>query len=95
MKRYYSHYTFIYPDISLKNHIVELNDNDEITTYFPFGTEIEKTEFYSGLLIFLPDTVSATDSLINNIKSEVRNRFAESDIPDDQQEINIIRYHKK
>ncbi|MDH6309643.1 hypothetical protein M2451_002173 [Dysgonomonas sp. PFB1-18] len=93
MKRYYSHYTFIYPDICLKNHIVELNDDDKITTYFPFEAEIEKTEFYSGLLIFLPDTVSATDSLMNSIKSEVRHRFTELDIPDDQQEINILQYH--
>lgn len=57
MKRYYSHYTFIYPDIFIKNHIVELNGEYQITHIFPFDKEIERTEFYSGLLIFLPDNI--------------------------------------
>jgi hypothetical protein len=57
MRRYYSHYTFIYPNICLKNHIVELDDEGRIAGYFPFVKEIEKTEFHAGLLIFLPDNV--------------------------------------
>ncbi|NDV78529.1 hypothetical protein [Dysgonomonas sp. 511] len=54
MKRYFSHYTFIYPDIFLKNYIVEVNDSSVITNVFPFEKEIEKTEFYPGILVFLP-----------------------------------------
>lgn len=54
MKRYYSHYTFIYPDIYLKNHIVEMDSDGHIVNCFPFEKEIERTEFYSGLLIFIP-----------------------------------------
>lgn len=52
MRRYYSHYTFIYPSTYLKNHIVEMDSANHITSVFPFTEEIEKTEFYSGLLIF-------------------------------------------
>lgn len=33
MKRYYSHYTFIYPDIYLKNHVVEMDDNERIIRF--------------------------------------------------------------
>ncbi len=54
MKRYFSHYTYIYPDIFLKNHVVEADETDRIIRVFPFEKEIEKTEFYSGLLAFLP-----------------------------------------
>lgn len=69
MRRYYSHYTYIYPDICLKNHIVEVDDEAEkIIRYFPFEKEIENTEFYSGLLIFLPLDVS-----INNHLDSIKN----------------------
>lgn len=54
MKRYYSHYTFIYPNIYLKNYIIEVNDKGQITNAFSFRSEVEKTEFYSGLLLFYP-----------------------------------------
>ncbi|WP_029906218.1 hypothetical protein [Prevotella sp. 10(H)] len=72
MKRYYSHYTFIYPDISLKNHIVEIDDEDRITGFFPFTKEIEKTEFYSGLLIFLPKEMT---SIQNDLLKKIKDSF--------------------
>lgn len=54
MKRYYSHYAFIYPDIYLKNYIVEMGDDNRIVRAFPFEKEVERTEFYSGLLLYIP-----------------------------------------
>lgn len=55
IKRYYSHYTFIYPDIYLKNVIIELDIENKIFDIFSFEKEIEKTEFYSGWLYFVSD----------------------------------------
>ncbi|MDU1889402.1 MAG: hypothetical protein E6767_01825 [Dysgonomonas sp.] len=54
MRRYFSHYTLIYPSIYLKNHVVEVDADFHIIRIFPFSEEIEKTEFYSGLLVFVP-----------------------------------------
>jgi len=71
MKRYYSHYTFIYPDIFLRNHIVEIDTNNKIGGYFPFEAEIEKTAFYSGLLLFLPAGISLTPQLKIQIEKHI------------------------
>lgn len=60
MKRYYSHYTFIYPDVRLKNYVIELLGN-RIVKIFPFEKEIANTEFYSGTLFFLPIDISYAD----------------------------------
>lgn len=68
MKRYYSHYTFIYPEVYIKNHIVEMDNNGRIVRVFPYDKEVEKTEFYSGLLMFLPHSVPFTKELQENIK---------------------------
>lgn len=68
MKRYYSHYTFIYPNIYIKNYIVEMDDNRRIIRVFPYSREVEKTEFYSGLLAFLPDNIPFTEELLADIK---------------------------
>ncbi len=69
MKRYYSHYTFIYPNIYLKNYIVEVNDKGQITNAFPFSREVEKTKFYSGLLLFHPDGIEF--NLQDRLKSDL------------------------
>lgn len=69
MKRYYSHYTFIYPNIYLKNYIVEVNDKGQITNAFSFRSEVEKTEFYSGLLLFYP--VGVEVNLQDRLKSDL------------------------
>ncbi|MBB4035902.1 hypothetical protein GGR21_001797 [Dysgonomonas hofstadii] len=75
MKRFYSHYSFIYPDIYLKNQVVEIDDNRRIINIFPYEKEIEKTQFYSGLLVFLPDGVEPTGSFFkvenNNFSSTI------------------------
>lgn len=71
MKRYYSHYTFIYPDVYLKNYIVELDENRKIVHYFPFEKEIEKTEFYSGLLIFVPQDIGEKGLQETNIVTDL------------------------
>lgn len=70
-RRYYSHYTFIYPDILLKNHIVEINENDVIVNVFPFEKELERTEFYSGLLAFIPLEIKINkNELLDEIKEK-------------------------
>ena len=75
MRRYYSHYTYIYPDIYLSNHIVELDTKGCVSCYFPFEKEVEKTEFYSGVVLFLPMFVLADRSLVDKIKAEVKDRY--------------------
>ena len=62
-RRYYSHYTYIHPDIYLKNYVIGLDYTNHIIEYFPFEKEVESTEFYSGMLIFLPQNISITDIL--------------------------------
>lgn len=72
MKRYFSHYTFIYPNIYLRNHIVEVSGDMKLISFFPFDREIERTEFYSGLLIFIPEnSFDKTDYIISEVKSAV------------------------
>jgi len=68
MKRYYSHYTYIHPDIFLKNSIVETDDECRITRIFPFDREIERTEFYSGLLLFLQEGIDLSEDMYGRIK---------------------------
>lgn len=63
-RRFFSHYTFIYPDLFLKNVVVELNNEGRISLVFPFEREIENTEFYSGKLIFLPVGIDMNDLAI-------------------------------
>lgn len=70
MKRYYSHFTFIYPDIYLKNHIVEMDSNGRIVRCFPFEKEIERTEFYSGLLAFIPKDMELSEISIDFVKRD-------------------------
>lgn len=74
MKRYYSHYTFIYPDIYLKNHIVEMDSDGHIVNCFPFEKEIERTEFYSGVLAFIPQDFSSD---VNMYLINIRSKFDE------------------
>lgn len=67
--RYYSHYTYIEPGILLKDYIVELDDSGYIMKAFPFDREIEKTEFYSGLLVFLHHPENIGQGVIDEIKT--------------------------
>lgn len=60
MKRYYAHYTFIYPDIFLTNHILEIAQDDTLLKYYPFEREVAQTEFHSGLQVFIPHTIIAS-----------------------------------
>lgn len=73
IRRYYSHYTFIYPDTYLKNHIVELDEKDRVISFYPFEKEIENTEFYSGVIVFLPQHFSDKE-LIKEIKEAIKYR---------------------
>lgn len=67
--RYFSHYIYIEPDILLKNYVVEMNDEHHITNVFPFEREIEKTEFYSGILMFIEDKLPLSVVSLEEIKN--------------------------
>lgn len=70
MKRYFSHYTIIYPTHFLKNHITELDDDKHLIRYYPYESEIRNTEFYSGLLIFTPEELALDFSLMQDYWSK-------------------------
>lgn len=77
MKRYYSHYIFIYPDIYLKNHVIELDTNNRIVDLFPFEKEIENTSFYSGLLYIIPVKYTLGKDLLLSIRHTIEKGFIE------------------
>jgi len=89
MRRFYSHYTFIYPDTYLKNYVVELDDTCKITQFFPFEKEIENTEFYSGLLVFLPQNTELKEAFFDIKKTS----FSE-DSQNRSIDINVRIYHE-
>lgn len=69
MAKYFSHYTFIYPNIHLTNHIVEFDAGDRLVNYFPYERQISGTVFVSGLLICLPHNMvlsEVKDTLLKN-----------------------------
>lgn len=68
MKRYYSHYTYIYPDTYLKDTVVEMDDHNNIIKVFPFEKELERTEFKPGILFFVPNTLRINPYFINYTK---------------------------
>lgn len=70
MKRFYSHFTFIYPDIYLKHSIIEIDSLHRIVNIFPFEKEIERTEFYSGWLLFIPQNIELDVAILQNLKQE-------------------------
>ena len=73
MKRYFSHFTFIFPDQFLKNHIIEQNKEGYITSIYPFVEEVSNTEFMSGLIVFLPSDLMNTirESDMVNLHPEI------------------------
>lgn len=80
MKRYYSHYTYIYPDTYLKNTVVELDDHNNILSVFPYEKELERTEFKSGILFFVPNTLRINPYFINYTKSQTFKVLGEEEI---------------
>lgn len=68
MKRFYSHYTFISPDIHFKNIVIELDNKNYISNIYEFEKEIESTEFYSGWLLFINNKQNRN---IDNICREI------------------------
>lgn len=75
MKRFYSHYTYIYPDTYLKNSIVELDDTNNIINVFPFEKEIEKTTFHPGLLFFVPNSLQINPYVIEYNRNRIIELF--------------------
>jgi hypothetical protein len=71
MRRFFSHYSFIFPDTYLKNYILEIDGNDRISDCFPFEREIENTSFYSGLLLYVPEGVAVNKDYIEGIKNKI------------------------
>lgn len=76
MRRFYSHYTFIYPDIYLRNYVLEFDSQNRITSCFPFEKEIENTLFYSGLLVIFPINVNVDLNYIFQLSAQLSdNKF--------------------
>lgn len=88
MKRYYSHYTYIYPDTYLKDTVVEMDNNNNIIKVFPFEKELERTEFKSGILFFVPNTLRINPYFINYTKLQTFKALGEEE--DDAVEVNAI-----
>lgn len=51
MKRYAAHYVIVPPDRVLKQHYVELDDEDNLKEVAPLTEEIAGTVFYNGILV--------------------------------------------
>lgn len=51
MKRFAAHYIFIAPETRLKQHYIELSDDNTLIGIFPLTHEIAQTAFYNGTLI--------------------------------------------
>ncbi len=71
MKRYYSHYTYIYPNTYLKDSVVELDNTNNIVKIFPFEKELEKTEFSSGVLFFVPNSMRINPYFVDYTKKQL------------------------
>jgi hypothetical protein len=54
MKRLAAHYVLLPDDKLLKQHYVELDDENRLLGVFPLEREIEGTVFYSGVLYLSP-----------------------------------------
>ena len=50
MKRYAAHYILVQPNCVLKQHYIELNDNNCILKVAPLTEEIAGTAFYDGII---------------------------------------------
>ena len=57
MKRLAAHYVLLPDDRLLKQHYVELDDENHLLGVFPLNKEIAGTVFYNGILMILPSLV--------------------------------------
>ena len=80
MKRYYSNYTYIYPDQYLENEVVELDDANNILSVQPFEKELENTKYHQGLLLFVPNTLRVSTHLIDFTKQRFKDIFDIADM---------------
>lgn len=88
MKRYYSHYTFIYPDTYLKDTVVEMDDTNNIVKVFPFEKELERTQFHSGALFFVPNSMRINKYFVDFTKKQIFKALNEPERED--VEVNAI-----
>lgn len=88
MKRYYSHYTYIYPNTYLKDTVVELDNTNNITRVFPFEKEIEKTVFSPGALFFIPNSMRINPYFVDYTKKQLFEALGEETLEDI--EVNAI-----
>lgn len=80
MKKYYSHYTFIYPDKYYKDVVVELNEINNIIRVFPFEEEIENTQFYPGIIVYIPNSSKINPFVIDYAKDQMKKKFDDESI---------------
>ena len=58
MKRLAAHYVLLPDDRLLKQHYVELDDENRLLGVFPLEREIANTVFYNGILLIHPGNIS-------------------------------------
>lgn len=56
MKRYASHFLFLSGHGYLKQHVVEIGEEQHISRIFPLTEEVEDTEWLPGVIALLPET---------------------------------------
>lgn len=88
MKRYYSHYTFIYPDTYLKNSIVEMDETNNIVNVFPYEKELESTTFHPGVLFFIPNSFRINSYLITYTKNKIADMYSHN--PEQNLEVKAV-----
>ncbi|MDR1809422.1 MAG: hypothetical protein LBR34_03320 [Prevotella sp.] len=71
-RNYFAHYTFIYPDIFLKNHVVCVDAEGRIAGYHAFEKETPNTLFHSGLQVFIPENKTTLVGLPELLAAEPR-----------------------
>ncbi len=66
MKRYAAHYILLFPDKLLKQHYVELDNNNQVIKVAPLVNETEGIAFYNGTL-FIVASEQTNDTIIYHL----------------------------
>lgn len=94
--RYAAHYILLSPDKILKQHYIELDENDRIVKIAPLEEEMEETVFYNGILF--PSTEEISIQTLIDLKIEgslmsVADALFKSGIIASEHANNVFIYH--
>lgn len=54
MKRFACHYLYVSADGCYSKYVVELDDDDRVSVYFPLKEELRSTQWIGGVIILSP-----------------------------------------